>query len=196
MTDLEKEQLQHVYMIVEQFADIFENDVISKLQTLYLTDEFEDLHTALGMIGDLIDNMTYKHLLITKSETRQKLQAYYKQITYILKAHVNSKSTENKYQENEKQDLESLILTIQNCIYMMINFTYNDEKPVNEAINNIMELYETVSAISQRIVTKIDNDAKSIIYNDTDLKNKLTEIKNGLEILMPKPDENNAIKEE
>ena len=131
MTDLEKAKLLKIYEIVETFKDCYEQEVRPKMQSLFMTSDYEDLNTARGMLGELIDEDIVAKLMVSKTETRNALRKAYEICTTLDNNVID-----------EAEDLKRVLIELRTCYYVILNSTYDMDNPAQEVFNKTLEICE------------------------------------------------------
>lgn len=182
MTDLEREKLLKIYSIVETFKDCFENEVREKLQSLYMTDNFEDLNTACGLLGELIDTKNVVKLLITKPETRNMLKDAYEACT-ILDNNV----------EERAEDLKRALAELKTCYYVILNSTYDSEETTEETFGKIFEVCEYGLQVLNMLKSETEETYKQYYINpctDETITSRIDQLVDTFNMLRPMPPTN------
>jgi phosphoenolpyruvate carboxylase len=168
----------HLYSIIDNFKTFFSDEVQKEMNTLYMTDTYEDLHTACGIIGSMLQMPGYDKLMITKPETRMVLQNAYQACDIIHN---------NIIYESE---LSEILMKLKACYYSLLNFTYNDtDKTATEAMNNVLEICEMGLDLLE-IVKNTDEEKANRFYvnqNEATLHKRLDQLTKAFEMLQPKP---------
>lgn len=170
--------LNRLYKIVDNFREFFATDVQTEMNTMFMTDDFEGLETACGLISSLMENPENRlQLMINNPETRNKLAAAYQACCIV--------------EENMKPDtdLSVIIANLKACFYSIINFTYGEDKDAQTAFNNILEIVEYGEEILNTISSKSDSEFDEfyeLVESDKRIHNRLDQLYEAFNMLKPK----------
>lgn len=184
MNDLEKEKLLKIYNIVNIFKEFYQNEIQTEMNTIFMTDGYEGLETACGMIGDLIDNDALSRLMITNTDTRNTLQNAY-QACEILEKNISS----------ETEDLIEAFANLKACYYTILNFTYGGNKTAQDGMNNILEICEYGCDIVDMIDSKSEDELKEFYidpFTTETIHSRIDQLRNAFTMLQPKYDPENT----
>lgn len=139
-----KELLKKAYAVVDCFRGIMNETVAPEMNTAFMTDDYEGLETACGLIGSALDEIgeggPYEKILITERETRAKLTDAYRSCRLVLS------------NVRENSELSDAVGYLQACYYVILNATYRDGADVKAKIESCMEVCdrgtETLDAIA------------------------------------------------
>jgi len=170
--------LTRLYKIVDNFREFFANDVQTEMNTMFMTDDFEGLETACGLISSLMDDPENRlQLMISTQETRNKLASAYQACCIV--------------EENTKpdSDLGVMLTNLKACYYSLINFTYGEDKDAQTALNNILEIVEYGIGILDTISSKSDSELDEfydLLESDKRIHNRLDQLYESFNMLKPK----------
>ena len=126
--------LERAYSIIDQFNDIVNKELEEDKGVLPLSDNYEDLNSALGYIGQLLDSHkhpaadAFRKLAISKPETRKALSSAY-QACEIVGRNIIAGS-----------ELDSAVSFLKSCLYSMLAKTYGTAAEAQESIQQILEI--------------------------------------------------------
>ena len=96
---ISKETADQLFNILLVFRDYLNDDILKQTNTLYMTSDFLTLDTAIGLLGTAYpDDELHPKLLITKTETRKRIQDAYMSARIMYNA-VNKQKT-NRFMKN------------------------------------------------------------------------------------------------
>ena len=174
MDDEMLQKLEHVYDILNTFCELMDNEIIPKMQTMYMTPTYEDLTTAKGIVGQILDPDAQTHdcLMVSVPETRAALQ----------KAYNDCQIMENMASLSSD---EPTIWQLKSCFYSILNSTYNPEVSAQQRLENILSICE----IGQNLIDDLYSDEfkKNIIpNNEREFYERAENLKQTFELLTPK----------
>ena len=182
MTDAEREQLKKAYAIVDAFRNMVHGDIQEKTGTLYMDGSFQGLESAVGTLGQLIDEPAYERLTISVQDTRDMLSDA---ATGIQLA--GAKSIEGS-------ELEEACLSLESCVYAVLNMTWGPDVTADASIEKVL----SASEYALEIVTGLENAGREsfspMLLNPSgdNLYDRLPDIRKAFEALRPRYDPDKA----
>lgn len=121
-----QETLVDLYRIVDGFRELMAGPVQEATNTAFMTDRYETLETACGILGGILDLDGFRRLAITEEETRCRLRGCY--------------AAADKIVANCRPDTDAmrLALNLRACAMAGINETYETSQAAQDAIGRIL----------------------------------------------------------
>lgn len=184
LNQTELNALKQAYKIIDMFNDMITEEVIPKLNILFMSDDYQDLNTACAHIGGIIEKQEpaqiYKQLLVTTKETRDALTNAY-EACHLVCENIRDDS-----------DLSHAVAYLKSCFYIILNATYTTDTEIQDRMGNMFEIcdhgleaLDTIEAIS-------DNDCDEAYLNKSGqrIHERISQLKETFQMLRPKMSEN------
>lgn len=117
--------LERAYAIADNFSDMLSGDVMRRTGILYMTDGYEGLDAACGLLGPYLGG-DRKHLLVTGEDARQALKDAYLAVSL---AAGNSK---------EGTELADICAGLEAALYGLLNMCYNGGDMLKSGIESAL----------------------------------------------------------
>lgn len=118
--------LIRLYAIIDAFREMVEGQIQDAMGAAYLTDKYETLSAACGILGGMIDMDGFRRLAISEEGTRADLAKCYAAADRIV----------NNTDENS--DARSIALNLRACFMAGLNETYETAGSAQDAVGRIL----------------------------------------------------------
>lgn len=118
--------LVRLYAIIDAFREMVEGQIQDAMGTAYLTDRYETLSAACGILGGMIGMDGFRRLAISEEGTREELVKCYASADRIV---VNTA---------EGSDARSVALNLRACFMAGLNETYEADNAAQDAVGRIL----------------------------------------------------------
>ncbi len=178
MTEPEKELLKQVYSIVDAFRNMIRGEIQEQTGTLYMDGAFQGLESAVGMLGQLIDEPAYERLSISVPETRAMLSDA---AVGVQLAGANAV---------DESELQEACLSLESCLYAILNMTWGPDTPADKSVEKVL----SASEYGLEIITGLENAGREsftpMLLNKSgdNLYDRLPDIRRAFEKLRPRYD--------
>ena len=172
--------LKNAYRIVDMFREMVEEEVTPKLQILLMSDEYQDLRSACGYIGGIIEsqepNQIYEQLIVTNEDTRAKLVDAYQACHLVCENII------------EDSDLFQAVTYLKSCFYIILNATYKQDSELQDRIGNMFEICDHGLEALDTIESVSDTDCNNVYLNQSGqrIHPRVSQLRDAFTMLQPK----------
>ena len=151
MTENETRSLEHAYHIISKIDSVLKKEIVEKYGILMMTEDNEDLATAIGLLGNILDPeyiQEKEHLVITNDDTRKILSDIY--------GMAGTKANMEPDRESEKV---KILNTVMSAAFMLKNLLAktNDAQTMLDRINTLTTI------MSEGAEQLEDNELKELV---------------------------------
>ena len=175
ITDEDLIHLERAYRICDMFHDFYQNEIMKEHNTLYMSDEYEDLNTAKSLIGKILndnkdtdDEKIYTQSVVSIDVTRKKIGKAYRASSNLTDICLRLTGDDDAYKAAEM---------ISNAFYLILNASYIPARGSQTEMNNVIALIdninESISVINANSMVKDNEEAQNMINIINDVKKDL-----------------------